>query len=335
MYDQIIGSKNSFFFSRRQGSDFDGFSKEDNARRGVVSGILRKIRAIDDRIFLGAPTDRNAVYRDRRAAGFLVMVLGAVFTDEKSIHNTIKDFRPVAKGMGVASAIWIAEIKARSRAGLDLNIDDMYEAHYAEGLRRIRQLTNESVHDFETVLICVDTILGSLSTSWDRDQWTKEEEDMVARTGKYPCYRENADAIEPLTFRQPKHTNHVYDIKEPIDMLVSDLKNSIRYSITTRFGWKKRNQAVAMCFKELEKRTLEGFQRAQSIFERFSAGKVCTGVRGKSRKVQDLPISQQETHILHGVARAMPSTFVRFIDQATYAIRQHREFPHGYVHDRG
>jgi hypothetical protein len=263
------------------------------------------------------------------------MVLGAVFKDEQSIHNTIKDFRPVAKGMRVASAIWIAEIKARSNAGLDLNIDDMYEAHYAEGLRRIRQLTDESVNDFETVLICVDTILGGLSTSWDRDQWTKEEEDKAAKTGKCTCYRENADVNQFPEFQRTKRTNHVYDNIEPIDMLVSDLKNSLRYSITTRFGWKKRNQAVAMCFKELEKHTLEGFQRAQSIFERFSAGKVCTGVRGKSRKAQEVPINQQETNILHGVARAMPSTFVRFIDQATYAIRQHREFPHGYVHDRG
>jgi acyl dehydratase len=302
MHSELIGEKHDHFLAKRQGKAFDGSSKEDNTHRGVRSGIRRKTTAINDRVFTGAPTDRNGVDRDRRAAKYLVMVLGAVFTDQESINNTIKDGKRLGKALRVARAIWLREAYRRKESGQHMSINDMYLAHYTEGLRQIRIITEESVNDFETVLICFETILGQIATEWDRAQWTAEEENIAASTGKFPCYFENAQFEGFIPER--KRTNLFND---SIDSLIYSLKQIVKAAIKDKaykHGWKTCKRVMAMCLQALEKKTLAGIMNAQRYLTNFMAGKTLFGSRKPSNTAPEPTISGQEATLLHGAARA-------------------------------
>jgi hypothetical protein len=341
-YFDTFGEEHFAFLSKRQSVnrvDVKTATVEENQRRGVASGVRRKEKAVIARIKRGQPTNRVEREQDKRAAKYILMMFGCILqADQKSFENVLRDEKYVGMMVRVSRNIWLTKLYARDEPKQAVNMADVYESSLNAAIEYIRAcgeplLENYELGDFTEAHMIVEMILQSKRKELNESFFTEEDWLRVANGLGDPCYLSGKRVVHDWSFKL--RTNLIYKQMEPLDMLVSDIKTSLRYSVTTKYGWKKRNQVVAMCSRELEKHTLSGFQRAQSILERFSAGKMCTGKRGKSKKVQEQTISNQEALILHGVARAKPSTLVRFIDQGMYAIRMHREFPTGYVHNRG
>lgn len=322
MHSDLIGAKHDQFLAKRQGKWFEGSSKEDNTHRGVRSGIRRKTDAINDRLFAGSPTDRNGVDRDRRAAKYLIMVLGAVFTSDQSLTNTIKDAKVVGKALRVARAIWLQEAYRRKEAGIVQSIDDMYEAHYAEGLRRISLLQGapSEVKDFDTAIVAFVTVMSDHASVWERAQWTPEDHDRAARTGIFPRYFEN-DQFEGVLPERKQRTNQSID---SIESLIYSVKGIIKSTIKEKaykYGWKTCKRVMAMCLQAVEKKTLAGLMNAQRYLKNFLAGKTNFGTRKAVGKAPKVIMSDNEVNLLHGAVRAKQDFLGMPFDLAIFRIK--------------
>ena len=335
-----FGREHLEFLSKRQ--DFERIDVktatiQENQHRGIRSGIRRKSKAVIECIQRGEPTSRAEREQDRRAAKYLMMMFGCILqSDKKTIENVIRDKNYLGKMVRVCRAVWLSKAFHRFETSQPMTLDDVYESNLNAAIEFCRAsgdsaLTNYEVGSFNQAYMIVNMFLREMRDELNRSYFTEEDYHLMAFEGIEPDYLSGVRIVPVREVEQ--RTNHVYEQMDSSTLIFEELKARVRCSVSTRFGWKKRNQVVAMCLRELEKQTIEGLQRVESVLQRFEGGKMSTGKRRKSAPCKSSPLSKQEIHILHGAVRAKSGSLSRVIGNGVYAVRAFREpMP---AHDRG